>query len=198
MQQHLVIMAKAPRMGRVKTRLARDIGKVAAWSFYRHTLARVVRPLARDNRWQTWLCASPDGSIWQDRIWPVNTHRIAQGSGDLGQRMERVMAALPTGPVVLIGADIPDIRPSHIKQAFNTLGQHDAVFGPAEDGGYWLVGQRRRPRFLKLFDNVRWSSRHALADTVKNLPRSASAGYLQELPDVDDGPSFQAFKARES
>ena len=104
MQQHLVIMAKAPRMGRVKTRLARDIGTVGAWSFYRHTLAAVARPLIADRRWQTWLCVSPDRSIGAANQWPLGGKRIAQGQGDLGERMARVMRALPPGPVVLIGA----------------------------------------------------------------------------------------------
>ena len=94
--------------------------------------------------------------------------------------MDRVMKTMPPGPVVLIGADIPDIRPCHIKNAFKILGAHDTVFGPAEDGGYWLVGQRRRPRILSLFADVRWSSPHALADTLKNIPDTARTGFLED------------------
>lgn len=195
MQRHLVIMAKAPRLGRVKTRLARDIGAVAAWSFYRHTLAAVARPLTKDRRWQTWLCISPDRSLLAKASWPPGSNRIAQGQGDLGQRMARVMKALPPGPVVLIGADIPDIQPADIAAAFQALGCHETVFGPAADGGYWLVGQRRRPRLLPLFADVRWSSPHALADTLKNIPPACSTGFLRELRDVDDGPAFHAFRA---
>lgn len=198
LQHHLVIMAKAPRMGRVKTRLAKDIGPVAAWSFYRHTLAQVARPLCQDPRWQTWLCVSPDTSVTPDAIWPVAAARFKQGPGDLGERMTRAMAAVPPGPVVVIGADIPDINGGHIADAFRLLGSHDAVFGPATDGGYWLVGQRRRPRFLNLFSDVRWSSPHALADTLKNLPKSASIGFLEELSDVDDGASYDAFALQTS
>ena len=194
---HLVIMAKAPRMGRVKTRLAKDIGTVGAWSFYRHTLGHVARPLNRDLRWRTWLCVSPDGSVADNKIWPVDAQRFKQGDGDLGMRMGRAMEALPPGPVVLIGADIPDIAPHHIAQAFRLLGSHDVVFGPATDGGYWLVGQRRRPRFLSLFSKVRWSSPHALADTLKNLPNSARTGFLEELSDVDDGPSYSEFETKQ-
>jgi uncharacterized protein len=194
-QHHLVIMAKAPRMGRVKTRLARDIGTVAAWSFYRHTLAAVARPLIADRRWQTWLCVSPDSSVGAVHQWPRRARRIAQGPGDLGTRMARVMGALPPGPVVLIGADIPDIRSADIASAFRLLGSHQAVFGPADDGGYWLVGQRRRPRRLTLFSDVRWSSSHALADTLKNIPAAVRIGYLRELSDVDDGTDYQALTA---
>lgn len=193
-KNHLVVMAKAPRLGRVKTRLAKDIGSVAAWSFYRHMLSTVIRPLAASPKWQTWLCVSPDRTVRQGRIWPVRSRRYPQGPGDLGARMSRAMAQLPPGPVVLIGADIPEIKPAHIDRAFRLLGNHDMVFGPAPDGGYWLVGQRRHPRFLQPFSNVRWSSPHALADTVANLPTSVSVGYLPELSDVDDGESYLAYK----
>src|SRR3546814_16124850 len=83
--------------------------------------------------------------------------------------MDRVMRVLPPGPAVIIGTDIPDIRPRHAAAAFRALGRHDAVFGPAADGGYWLVGLRRRPTIPRAFDGVRWSTEHALADTRANL-----------------------------
>ncbi|MBT7248207.1 MAG: glycosyltransferase [Rhodospirillaceae bacterium] len=191
-QRHLVVMAKAPRMGRVKTRLAADIGTLAAWNFYRRTLARVVRPLARDPRWTLWLAVNPDATVTDDQLWPVRSRRITQGDGDLGRRMARVMAVMPTGPVVIIGADIPGIRPCHIWQAFKAMGRHDAVFGPAADGGYWLVGQRRTPRMADIFQNVRWSSADALADTRANLPTGWRAHTLGILTDVDDGPTCAA------
>ncbi len=194
--QHLIVMAKAPQMGRVKTRLAKDIGTVAAWSFYRQTLRRVIRRVARDQRWQTWLCVSPDRSVGGDRIWPVPLARMAQGSGDLGDRMGRAMAAVPPGPVVLIGADIPEINGAHIAAAFAALGTNQTVFGPARDGGYWLVGQQRRPRFINLFAGVRWSTGHALADTLNNLPPASRTALLNELSDVDDGPTYRDYKTR--
>jgi len=186
LQKNLVIMAKAPRIGRVKTRLAYGVGRIAAWSFYRRTLAEVSRRLANDPRWQTRLAVSPGPSVCQSRIWPVNCMRMAQGEGDLGQRMGRVMAGMPPGPVVIVGADIPDIYPFHIAAAFDAIGRNDAVFGPADDGGYWLVGLKRRPVIPEIFSDVRWSTQHALRDTCANLPASASVSYLETLSDVDD------------
>ena len=103
--------------------------------------------------------------------------------------MARVMALLPPGPVVLIGSDIPGIQPKMIARAFKLLGNHDAVFGPAPDGGYWLVGLRRRPHFSDPFDGVRWSTDQALADSRANLAGLRIA-LIDELEDVDDGPSF--------
>ncbi len=190
--RHLVIFAKAPRMGRVKTRLARDIGTVAAWGFFRHALARLLRRLGADPRWQTVIAVAPDTDV-DAPIWPVQVRTAAQGLGDLGDRMQRTFDTWPPGPVVIVGADIPGIRTHHIAQAFKALGSHDAVFGTADDGGYWLVGLKRAPLTPRLFSNVRWSGPHALADTVANLG-DAKIAYLEALIDVDDGVDYARWR----
>jgi len=196
LSNHLVIMAKAPQIGRVKTRLAHGIGSVGAWAFYRHTLAMVSRRLAADRRWVTWLAVSPDTAVQKDRLWPVDCPRLSQGQGDIGQRMGRVMDIMGAGPVVIVGADIPDIHGRHIDSAFKALGNHDAVFGPADDGGYWLAGLKRRPIVPQIFSNVRWSSAHALIDTRANLANQAKVAYLETLTDVDDIADFTRFRRR--
>ena len=192
--RHLVIFTRAPRLGRVKRRLARDIGAVAATAFYRRTLFAVTRRLVGDGRWRCWLAVSPDGDVGAPGLWPPGCARVCQGPGDLGARMAHSMSVLPPGPVVLVGADIPDIRPGHVASAFRALGRHDAVFGPAADGGYWLVGLRRRPRVVDIFRGVRWSGPDALADTLANLDRGASAALLEVLSDIDDGAGYRAVR----
>ncbi|MEQ8504163.1 MAG: TIGR04282 family arsenosugar biosynthesis glycosyltransferase [Rhodospirillales bacterium] len=193
LHRHLVVFAKAPRMGRVKSRLARHIGAVGAWAFYRGMLAGLTRRLGRDRRWRCWLAVTPEQSLFDQGLWRLAAPGIdafaTQGEGGLGDRMARVMAALPPGPVVLIGSDIPGIRPDMIARAFRLLGDHDAVFGPAADGGYWLVGLKRRPRFIDPFQNVRWSTAQALADTQANL-KGLNVALIETLEDIDDGPSF--------
>jgi uncharacterized protein len=119
-----------------------------------------------------------------------------QGEGDLGTRMRRALAACPPGPAVLVGSDIPALSADHIAAAFRLLGSHDLVFGPAADGGFWLVGARRCPVLPPLFGPVRWSGRHALADVLSNLPRRVSAGFAARLDDVDDGPSYRRLAPR--
>jgi glycosyltransferase A (GT-A) superfamily protein (DUF2064 family) len=99
--------------------------------------------------------------------------------------MQRIFDSLPPGPVVIVGTDIPGIRPAHIAAAFRRLGDHDAVLGPATDGGYWLVGLRRRPYALRPFARVRWSGSHALADTLANL-EGRRVALVATLGDVDD------------
>lgn len=186
-------MVKAPKVGQVKTRLARQIGPVRAAWFYRNTAAAVVARLSGSRCWETVLAVAPDAAVNQP-FWPTGVRRMAQGGGDLGQRMQRAIGRQPRGPVIIVGTDIPAIRPSHIAAAFRALGGHDAVFGPAADGGYWLVGQRRRPRELPMFRHVRWSSPEALSDTLVNL-RGRRVAFVAMLNDVDDGESFRPVAA---
>lgn len=186
-------MVKDPVMGRVKTRLAREIGAVAATSFYRAAARAVVGRLSGDTRWQTLLAVAPDTAV-ASPFWPSHVTRHGQGQGDLGQRMQAIMQWAGPGPIVIVGTDIPAIRPSHIAAAFRALGSHDAVLGPAPDGGYWLVGLARSPRVLTPFGTVRWSSADTLADTRANLAGHAIA-CIAELNDIDDAASFRAVTA---
>jgi rSAM/selenodomain-associated transferase 1 len=191
--RHLVVFLRAPRLGRVKSRLAAGIGDVAALRFYRETGARLLRLVARDRRWRTELWVTPD----RDRHarLAVRAARRGQGPGDLGRRMARVFAVLPPGPAVIIGSDIPEIRRDHIWAAFRALGRTETVFGPAADGGYWLVGLRRRPRLPRgLFARVRWSSPHALADTLAGLPRGMSVARLETLADIDEPGDYARWR----
>ncbi len=191
--RHLVVFAKAPRLGRVKSRLAKDIGRVAAWAFYRRTLASVLRRLG-GGRWQAWIAVTPDAEAVRQDSWPAGWRVIPQGSGDLGARMDRAMRLLPPGSLVIVGTDVPGLRRRHVEAAFAALGRHDAVFGPASDGGYWLVGLRRRPRVVRLFDGVRWSGEHALADTLANLGPGQTAAQLDVLEDIDDGAALARWR----
>ncbi|MCI5098480.1 MAG: TIGR04282 family arsenosugar biosynthesis glycosyltransferase [Rhodobacteraceae bacterium] len=184
MNRTLVIMVKVPRPGRVKTRLGKGIGMVAAAWWFRHQTRTLMRRL-RDPRWQIVLAVSPDAEGLCFRGWPGDLPRMAQGQGSLGDRMARALRSAPPGRVCLIGADIPGIRRHHIARAFATLGQHDAVFGPAPDGGYWLVGLKQAGRIpAGLFDKVRWSSSHALSDSMASLPGKRIA-LVDQLRDVD-------------
>lgn len=188
--QHLVIMLKAPRQGQVKTRLAKEIGPVAATAFYRRTCSCLINRLSQDPRWQTHLAITPDNSLNQP-FWPQKgLPRIRQGSGNLGQRMQRQFKKLPPGPVLIIGTDIPEICPAHISKAFRQLHQKPALIGPSGDGGYWIIGQRRSPKIHDLFKNVRWSSPDTLSDTLKNLDTSLWAE-TDCLEDVDNKSDYQ-------
>jgi uncharacterized protein len=181
-------MAKAPIAGASKTRLAAEIGVAQATRFARQATAALLARLGRDPRWLTILAVSPDRYV-KSPIWPAWTVTCGQGRGDLGARMQRQFRAHAKGPLVIVGSDIPSLTPAHIASAFRLLGGADAVFGPALDGGYWLIGLRRRPRLLRPFAHVRWSGPHALKDTLANLP-GCVVGFLPRLGDVDSAEAY--------
>lgn len=184
MKRTLIVMVKEPRPGRVKTRLGRDIGMINAAWWFRHQTRQLLREL-EDPRWQLVLAVSPDHAGLQSRVWPVHLPRWAQGRGDLGARMLRMFRRVSTGPACVIGADIPGIRRRHIAEGFKALGRADAVIGPAPDGGYWLIGlkQAHHPP-CRLFENVRWSTEYASADTCASL-RGQRIAQIATLHDVD-------------
>jgi uncharacterized protein len=182
------VFARVPRLGTVKRRLAREVGDRAALRFHQAMLRRLLRLLARDRYFATAIAATPDSARTR---WPVRLPVVGQGIGGLGARMAR---ALGRGRrTVVVGCDIPDLAAADIRAAFRALGRADAVFGPAEDGGYWLVGfGPRRP--ARPFANVRWSTPHALADTLANF-RGFRVALLRTLRDVDDAADFTSWKA---
>ncbi len=193
--KHAVIFARRPQLGRVKSRLAADIGSVNALRFYRSTLSALCRRLSAGGSWQTWLGVTPDASLLDARIWPAAIPRLPQGYGDLGARMERMLELFGPNPVLIVGSDIPDVSARHIAAAFEALHRRDLVFGPSADGGYWLVGARRGCDTAGLFEGVRWSGPEVLGDTMKNAQGKRIA-LLDELDDIDDGSSYQLWSSR--
>lgn len=197
MMRHVIVFTRAPQLGNVKRRLAAGIGDLAALRFHRTMHAQLARGIAKDRRWKTWIAVTPD--IGSKNNLFSGAKVLKQGKGDLGQRMARCFRALPPGPAVLIGSDIPDINAAHIARVFSELGKNDAVFGPAGDGGYWLVGLKRRrpiggPHGRTLFSGVRWSGPHALADTVMALGPHARIGFAAQLSDVDNAEDYHHWR----
>lgn len=193
--RRLIILAKEPRPGRVKTRLARDIGAIDAAGWYRRQLRTLISRLGRDPRWQTVLAVSPDCAL-NSPVWQPVPRRKAQGRGNLGDRMARALAAEAPQARVLIGGDIPGITPGHIARAFRCLGRHDAVLGPAEDGGYWLIGLGAGVRLpAHAFSGVRWSGPHALTDTIASLAPLRIA-LTDRLADVDTAADLAKLQSR--
>jgi glycosyltransferase A (GT-A) superfamily protein (DUF2064 family) len=111
--------------------------------------------------------------------------------------MQRIFDACGEGPLIIVGTDIPFITREMIAKAFHRLRSADAVFGRAEDGGYWLVGLRRRPKRLAPFQRVRWSTPHALADTLKNLS-SYRVAFAATLFDIDTEADYRRYLQQRS
>jgi len=178
----IILFARAPRLGCVKCRLAAGIGAVPALRFYRNQLSRMSRAL---KPFQSITAVTPRNATWPGQIRPT----IPQSAGNLGARMHNAFKSFKNRPTILIGADIPALTAPIIRTAIKTLTHHDAVFGPAEDGGYYLVGMARR-RPAKPFANVRWSTTQALADTLQNFAKFKIAT-LPTLADIDTPENFQ-------
>ena len=185
-------MLKEPRPGRVKTRLARDLGRVEAARWFRHRALRLIRDL-RDPRWMLWLAVAPDAEGLASRVWPSDLPRVPQGAGDLGDRMGRILRSLPPGPACVVGADIPGVTRARVWEAFRALGDAPSVLGPAPDGGYWLVGLRRTRVPAGLFEGVRWSTWQAMADTEATL--EGPVAKVARLRDVDTLADLRAVGA---
>lgn len=184
MRRICLVFARAPRLGAVKRRLARDLGDRAALRFHTGTTMRLLRALAADRRFATMLAQTPDPPRAR---WHVPVPRIGQGRGDLGARMERACARFPHAQVVIVGSDIPRLGASDVAAAFRALGTSQAVFGPATDGGYYLVGFGPR-RVSRPFAGVRWSTPYALADTL--ACQRGPVRLLRALRDVDTAADY--------
>lgn len=188
----LFVMAREPRLGRVKSRLAKSIGRVSALRVYRVVMGRTFKELSGPEDWDRIALVTPDHAALGPAFWPSGWRPLPQGSGDLGMRMTRPMVAAAPGPVILVGTDIPGLTKAHIKSAFRLLKTNDAVFGPAVDGGFWLLGFKRlRPIPRSLFSGVAWSQADTLKQAVASIP-GLSVGYVQTLDDLDEAKDLDA------
>lgn len=188
MRPQLYIFAKAPAMGKAKTRLAADIGKTHAHRLYRTMLSKVIRQV-QDPRWETTLMATPAKEIGHVREWE-GLLQIPQASGSLSPRL--LAAFAHKGPTLVIGTDCPQVTRNDIADGFAALRHHAAVFGPADDGGFWLMGMNG-PVKPNVFENVRWSHADTLRDVEANI--DGSVHHLRTLIDVDDLKALRALRA---
>lgn len=185
-------MAKTPVMGLVKTRLGRQIGAAQATRLYRATAAAVLGRLTRDLRFQTVLALAPDAGV-ATRGFDGRIARVAQGGGDLGDKMLRSAGRAALGPVLIIGTDIPAITADMMMRAFKALGRHEVVVGPADDGGFWMIGFRRRPHLLRCFRGVRWSHTETLKDVLANL-KGRPVARIETLSDLDSAEDVRRLR----
>jgi rSAM/selenodomain-associated transferase 1 len=187
----LIVFARAPAIGVGKTRLAADIGPVAAWRVYRALCCKILHQV-RDRRWKTVVHLAGSG---RPVHWPSGLGLKDQGRGDLGQRLQAALRAHARGPVMVIGTDCPDATAAQIAKALKALPRHGAVLGPALDGGFWLIAlSARRSRTARLDHGIGWSSPQTLTDTEAALDHRCVK--IATLADIDTGPDLKAWTAR--
>ncbi len=190
----LIVMAKAPRLGLGKSRLAQGVGRAEAWRINRRLNALTLR-VATDPRWRLLLCVTPDRSaaLHLPGVWPRAVARSRQGRGDLGSRMARALA--PQRAVAMIGTDCPQLTRAHIAGAFRALRRRRFAIGPSEDGGFWIIAARCGGDAARAMTPVRWSTRFAAADVIANLG-AENVALLATLRDVDSAADLPALSAR--
>ncbi|MGD8727470.1 MAG: TIGR04282 family arsenosugar biosynthesis glycosyltransferase [Gemmatimonadales bacterium] len=187
----LLLFAKAPRPGFVKTRLARDVGDERALAVYRSVGERVVAAVA-PYPLTVWY-DPPDAEV-EMRAWlGAGDYRPQQGD-DLGSRMLhafRVHMAQGEAPVIAIGADTPDVTGATVAQASAMLEHADVAVGPALDGGYYLLGLNRL--HASLFEGIPWGTRDVLHITeCRCRDLHLTVGQLGVLRDIDTVQDLEA------
>ena len=166
----LIVFARAPEPGRVKTRLAPLLGERGAATLHARLVERTLRTARAAGFVPVLLYCLPgtQGEFFERMKQRYGVRLRAQGRGDLGERMHRALRRHPGA--VLIGSDCPALQPADLRAAAHALQSGaDAVFAPAEDGGYALVGLRRAARAV--FDRVEWGGAKVMAQTRRNLRR---------------------------
>ncbi|PZC49558.1 MAG: hypothetical protein DK306_000574 [Chloroflexi bacterium] len=200
----LGILTRAPHPGTTKTRLARVIGNDAAAALATAMLQDTVQAL-HSHDWRTALFVEPGPALDAVRTLTGHPDALPQTAGDIGRRMQSAAATLfddEHRPVVLVGTDIPALRATAIHDALRALAHNDAdvVFGPAHDGGYYLIGlnQLRPGREARLFHHtIAWSTDHVLA---RSEAVAAAAGLravrIETLTDIDTAADLADLRAR--
>ena len=184
MQDALLIFIRNPVRGRVKSRVARTAGEEAALNIYLALLGH-TRSVCVEVEAARLLFYSDDigyGDEWPEALFEKS---LQQGE-DLGARMLQAFETALAGHrrAVIVGSDCPAITPGLIHQAFDLLGTHELVVGPAADGGYYLLGMCR-PQ-AALFENIAWGTGEVFAQTMESAARiGLTSAVLPILPDID-------------
>ena len=180
MQPRLVIFMRYPVAGQAKTRLIPALGGEGAAAIHKTLSERTLATVSGSGRQaEVRITGAPESDFvaWLGD----GPHYREQVSGDL---TERLLDALDPAPVIFFGADTPDLAEHHVAAAIDALESCEVVIGPAEDGGYYLIGVAGAYRYL--FDNMRWSTEHVLPDTLKRLAaRGITPVLLETLNDCD-------------
>lgn len=178
----VIVFVKNIKLGTVKTRLAKTIGDTGAFEVYSELVKiteKATQQLNIDKR--IYFSNAVVDTKWE------NDFKTVQKGADLGERM---LNAFKDGfeagykKIVLIGSDLPEINETYITKAVEALNENDVVFGPAEDGGYYLIGLSKIREFI--FINKPWSQSNLLCETLQELQNhNVSVDTLEPLNDID-------------
>jgi len=179
----LLIFTRNPELGKVKTRLAKTIGDVNALRVYKDLLQHTMEQTKNIgcDKFVFYDSAIVEGDIWKDELY----QKRIQSNGDLGHKMQSAFELLfdmGYTNCIIVGSDLFDLKSELIEAAFAELHKHDVVLGPAEDGGYYLLGLREM--YGPLFQNKDWGTSSVFADTLKDL-KTKDIHLMPTLNDID-------------
>jgi rSAM/selenodomain-associated transferase 1 len=183
------LLAKYPEPGKVKTRLARHIGGEGAARVYKIIAEHVFRDTSpdRDAGFGRMIFYSPPGDEGRFESWIPGEGLLPQRGRDIGEIMENALQDLfdrGASKAVITGVDIPDLNRTIISDAFLKLENADVVIGPAEDGGYYLIGMKTE--YPEIFQGISWSTGKVFDETVRIIERMGlSYSTVKMLSDVD-------------
>ncbi len=191
----LLILTRNPELGKCKTRLAAKVGDEAALEIYKFLLQRTV-DFTKNLAVEKWVFYSEE--IWEEDIWDNNIYSKKLQKGiDLGERMKNAFAdGFNAGfeNVIIIGSDMYHLSQSDLEEAFAQLQTHDFVVGPAEDGGYYLLGMKSLKE--ELFQSKNWGTDTVLKDTLKDIS-TFKVSLLEEKNDIDHYEDIKDIKVFE-
>lgn len=192
----LLFILKAPIVGRVKTRLAEDIGEVRALAAYRSMVEHLFDNLASCWPFEIHFTPAEDEDLMHSWLGPDHPY-FPQPEGDLGHRMARATeGAFRRGAssVILLGGDCPYVTPQLVEETTRELVNHEVVIGPAVDGGYYLLGLNRPD--ARLFEDIAWSTETVFPVTLERVKEEGlTVKILPTLEDVDDLQSLTRAEA---
>ena len=205
MSEAVLVFAREPAAGRAKTRLIPLLGERGAAELYARLLAHTLREVAAIDRPELWrvACLEPPEALARAREFlPEGFDVIAQACGDLGAKLVGAFAtAFERGAerAIALGTDCLDLTRERIAAALASLEEHDAVLGPALDGGYYLLGLSRRlaPDLERVFAKIPWSTEHTLDAQRAALRRvGVEPSLLEPLRDLDTPEDCAALRER--
>ncbi|MCZ6689668.1 MAG: TIGR04282 family arsenosugar biosynthesis glycosyltransferase [Planctomycetota bacterium] len=195
----LIVLAREPAPGRVKSRLARDVSEDRAAALYRAFILDTLELCEGAAAGSRWIAHTPDeaGGIFAALSGP-GWGLIPQGDGDLGDRLRRLFDQLfqhPYRRIIALGSDAPTLPSGIVKDAFRALEEKDVVVGPSLDGGYYLIGlSRPAPALL---EGISWGTDAVLSQTVDRIERAGlSLAMLPPWYDVDTIIELNLLKAQ--
>ena len=186
------MFVKEPKLGFVKTRLAKTLGEEKTLEIYKHFVNDLINTL-KTTKYEFKLCVYPDKQLINETFGDFNN--FIQEDGNLGVKMKKAFQSqfeLGYEKIILIGSDTPHIPKDYFIKTFTMLNKKESVIGPSLDGGYYLIAFNKNTFKPSIFQNITWSSELVLKQTLQKVNKS-TIYLLEQLNDIDNQKDLEDF-----